>query len=81
MCARFDEPEVQELLQSNIPIVTVDYVYHNCTVVSSNNVKGMNELVRYIYSKGHRKIAHLWGKTFGCYQRPSDQLFPDNGEL
>ena len=59
VCARFEEPEVQELLQSNIPIVTVDYVYYNCTVVSSNNVKGMNELVRYIYSKGHRKIAYI----------------------
>ena len=69
MCARFEEPEVQELLQSNIPIVTVDYVYHNCTVVSSNNVKGMNELVRYIYSKGHRKIAYIYGEKYSAVTR------------
>ena len=69
VCARFDEPEVQELLQSNIPIVTVDYVYHNCTVVSSNNVKGMNELVRYIYSKGHRKIAYIYGEKHSAVTR------------
>lgn len=69
MCARFEEPEVQELLQSNIPIVTVDYVYYNCTVVSSNNVKGMNELVRYIYSKGHRKIAYIYGEKHSAVTR------------
>ena len=69
VCARFEEPEVQELLQSNIPIVTVDYVYHNCTVVSSNNVKGMNELVRYIYSKGHRKIAYIYGEKHSAVTR------------
>ena len=69
VCARFEEPEVQELLQSNIPIVTVDYVYHNCTVISSNNVKGMNELVRYIYSKGHRKIAYIYGEKHSAVTR------------
>ena len=56
-------------MQSNIPIVTVDYVYHNCTVVSSNNVKGMNELVRYIYSKGHRKIAYIYGEKHSAVTR------------
>ena len=64
-----EKAEVQELLQSNIPIVTVDYVYHNCTVVSSNNVKGMNELVRYIYSKGHRKIAYIYGEKHSAVTR------------
>ena len=69
VCAKFDDPEVQELLQSDIPIVTVDYVYHNCTVILSNNVKGMNELVRYIYSRGHRKIAYIYGESYAAVTR------------
>ena len=94
VCARFEEPEVQELLQSNIPIVTVDYVYYNCTVVSSNNVKGMNELVRYIYSKGHRKIAYIYGEKHSAVTRdrltrellnlpdpPTCILYPDDTAL
>lgn len=61
-CADFERPEVQELVDSAIPTVTIDYVFNNCTSVVSDNVKGMSELVRYIYDKGHRRIAYIHGQ-------------------
>jgi len=62
VCADYDEPNVIELMKSNLPVVTIDYVHYNCTDVSSNNVKGMEELLNYIYEKGHRKIAYIHGQ-------------------
>ncbi len=61
-CGDYESPQVQELLRSDVPTVTVDYVHQNCTAVLSNNVKGMEDLMHYIYSQGHRKIAYIYGQ-------------------
>ena len=53
---------VLELMNSDLPVVTIDYVHHNCTAVSSNNIQGMEDLVKYIYGQGHRKIAYIHGQ-------------------
>lgn len=61
----FNNPTVQQLMNnSKIPVITVDYFHQNCTAVSSNNVKGMEELVHYIYEQGHRKIAYIHGQNY-----------------
>lgn len=62
VCADFQEPDVVELMNSDLPVVTIDYVHHNCTAVSSNNVQGIEDLVKYIYGMGHRKIAYIHGQ-------------------
>lgn len=62
VCADFNEPDVVELMNSELPVVTIDYVHHNCTAVTSNNIQGIEELVKYIYSQGHRKIAYIHGQ-------------------
>ena len=49
-------------MNSAFPVVTIDYTHYNCTAVCSNNVKGMEELLKYIYKKGHRKIAYIHGQ-------------------
>ena len=61
-CVDFKDSEVQELLQSDLPIVTIDYVYDNKLSVSSDNVMGIRDLVNYIYEQGHRKIAYIHGQ-------------------
>ncbi|MFI3212289.1 MAG: LacI family DNA-binding transcriptional regulator [Eubacteriales bacterium] len=61
-CVKFDDPEVIELVQSDLPVVTIDHVFNNRMAVQSNNIKGMEELVTYIYGQGHRKIAYIHGK-------------------
>ncbi len=60
-CVNFYDPRVIELVQSEIPIVTVDHVFDNKTSVLSDNAGGMRELFKYVYSMGHRKIAYIHG--------------------
>ena len=63
ICADFLDPMVQELAYSNLPVVTLDHAYHNRTAVLSDNTEGMAALVRYAYSKGHRRIAYIHGNN------------------
>lgn len=60
-CIDFNDPEVLELANSDIPIVTIDYMFNNRTSVVSNNYAGMNDLMEYIISCGHKKIAYICG--------------------
>ena len=60
-CADFFAEEMRELIQSDIPIVTIDHICDGRIAVVSNNIQGMDELVSYVYGKGHRKIAYIHG--------------------
>lgn len=60
-CVNFYDEQVRELVNSGIPIVTIDHVFNNKPAVISDNVNGVEALVRYAYSKGHRKIAYIYG--------------------
>lgn len=60
-CIDFNDPEVIELLQSPLPVVTIDYLFNGRISVTSDNVKGMKDLVQYIISQGHKKIAYIHG--------------------
>ena len=61
MSAGFPEKGLMELLDSDMPIVTVDYATQNRGAVLSDNVDGVRDLVRYIYDHGHRRIAFIHG--------------------
>ena len=61
-CVDFDDPQVLELVNSKLPVVTIDHVFNNRAAVVSDNVRGMEELVRYVYAKGHRRIAFIHGE-------------------
>lgn len=58
----FTDHAVMDLANSGIPIVAIDHIFANCGCVESDNLKGMEDLVRYIYSMGHRKIAFIHGE-------------------
>jgi DNA-binding LacI/PurR family transcriptional regulator len=60
-CIDFSDPDVLELIHSDLPVVTIDHVFDNRTAIISDNVKGMNDLISYIYEMGHRKIAYIHG--------------------
>ena len=60
-CVNFYDPEVEELARSNIPLVTIDHVFNNRISIMSDNVKGLSDLITYIYEMGHRKIAYIHG--------------------
>lgn len=61
-CVEFQQPEVLELANSDLPVVTIDHIFNNHTSINSANVAGMCDLVKYIYGMGHRKIAYVHGK-------------------
>lgn len=61
ICVNYYDPEVTELVRSDIPTVTIDHVFNNVCSVVSDNVKGMRELVQHVYNKGHRRIAYIHG--------------------
>ncbi len=60
-CVNFYDPQIVELVQSDIPVVTIDHMFHNRIGVMSDNVNGMRQLLEYVYSKGHRKVAYIHG--------------------
>lgn len=60
-CVDFDSAGVQELIKSSVPLVAVDYTEKGVCSVVSDNKNGMNDLVNYIYSLGHRRIAYIYG--------------------
>lgn len=62
-CVDFTDPQVLELAESGIPLVTIDHVFNNRLAVISDNVSGLEKLVHYVYGKGHRKIAFLHGEN------------------
>ena len=66
--ADFADPMVTELVQSDLPVATIDHVFNNCISVLSDNMQGMGELVRYAASKGHRKIAIIHGELTSVTQ-------------
>ncbi|MBQ0001758.1 MAG: LacI family DNA-binding transcriptional regulator [Clostridiales bacterium] len=61
-CDDFFSEEIRELVRADIPIVTIDHVFDGRIAIVSNNVQGMEELVTYVYNKGHRKIAYVHGE-------------------
>lgn len=61
-CVDFSDPRVRELAESDLPLVTVDHMFNNRLAVVSDNVQGVEALVRNAYEKGHRKIAFLHGE-------------------
>lgn len=63
VCVNFYDSEVMELVRSSIPIITIDHLFNNVCAVMSDNVRGMRELLQYVYDKGHRRIAYIHGSN------------------
>lgn len=60
-CIDFDDPQISELMESNIPVVVIDYIANNVSSIMSDNFKGLNELTKYLISLGHRDIVYVYG--------------------
>ena len=60
--ADFEDPMVLELVNSSLPVVTIDHVFNGHICVVSDNIRGMEELVRCAYAKGHRRLAFIHGE-------------------
>lgn len=80
-CVDFEDPEVAELVRSDIPIVTIDHLFHNRSTIISDNVKGMRDLVHYIYRLGHRKISYIHGTDSAVTQSRLSSFYKTCEEL
>ena len=64
----YSDAEVIELINGRLPVVTIDYMFKNRTAVMSDNTLGMKQLVTYIHSLGHEKIAYICGNDTAVTQ-------------
>lgn len=80
-CVDFYAPEVLELVRSNVPTVTIDHLFNNVCAIMSDNIKGMGDLLRYIYKKGHRKIAYIHGADSSVTQSRLASFYKTMAEL
>ncbi len=62
-CVDFYSTEIRELLDSEIPIISIDFRRENCYSVSSDNAGGMKSIINYVYDCGHEKIAYIYGES------------------
>ena len=66
--ADFTDPMILELVQADLPVVTIDHLFNNRIAVVSDNRKGMDALVRYVAARGHRKLALIHGEMTSVTQ-------------
>lgn len=59
--AEFNDPEILELVNSDIPVVVIDHMFSGAISILSDNINGMKELIQYIVQQGHEKIAFIHG--------------------
>lgn len=65
----FKDPDVIELVNSEIPTVTIDHVFDNRTAILSDNVECICNMMRYLYRNGHRRIAYIHGEDTSVTQK------------
>ena len=61
-CVDFYNSQIVEIVNSSLPVVTIDHIFNGRASVLSDNIAGMEALVRYACSKGHRKLAYIYGE-------------------
>ncbi|MCQ2573590.1 MAG: LacI family transcriptional regulator [Treponema sp.] len=63
LSADFESEQIQTLIKSEIPSVTLDYIYdQEHAAILSDNLKGMKELTEYLISMGHKKFGIIHGE-------------------
>lgn len=80
-CIDFNDPDVTELIQGELPVITIDHVFNNRTAIVSDNIKGMRDIITYIYEMGHRKIAYIHGADSSVTRNRVGSFYKTTGEL
>ncbi len=60
--ADYEAAGIIRLATSSIPTVIVDHAYDGCDCVASDNRTSMEQIVRHVYDRGHRRIAFIQGE-------------------
>lgn len=68
-CTDFTSHDVFEVVNGDIPVVTIDHIFDCRSAIMSNNEKGMEQLVEYAADLGHREIAYIQGNKSAVAER------------
>ncbi len=69
ICTDFSDPDVYEVINGELPVVTIDHIFECRSAVVSNNEAGMEELVKYVHSLGHTKLGFVQGKRSAVMEK------------
>ena len=58
----FEQEGLLRLVESELPVVSIEEAYLGRTAIVNNNVESMREIIRYLYAQGHRRIAFVHGE-------------------
>ncbi|MBQ3270085.1 MAG: LacI family DNA-binding transcriptional regulator [Clostridia bacterium] len=61
-CVDFYSAEVADLVNSDLPCVTIDHRFNNRSCIISDNLGGIRMLVDRAVALGHRRIAYIHGQ-------------------
>ena len=61
VCSTMNTPDVDKLIESDIPSVVIDLDTRGVSAVYSDNLHGSELAVDYLHELGHTKIAHIAG--------------------
>ena len=75
VCVDFSAPKVKALIDSGLPCLTVDHLFKRIPAVLSDNESGMQKLVEYAISRGHKRIAFVHGHNNSIVTRTRIQQF------
>lgn len=66
--AEFEAAGIMQLATSSVPTVVIDHVYEGADCVLTDNRTSMEQIVRHVYERGHRRIAFIQGQkgTVSC---------------
>lgn len=65
----FTSPDVYEVINGDIPVVTIDYIFESATTVMSSNEIGVEKLTNFVIDRGHKKIAYIQGSNISITKR------------
>ncbi len=58
----FDIEQVRQLIDSDLPVVSIDHAFDGRSCVYGSNEASLKDIVNYLYGFGHKKIAFLYGE-------------------
>ena len=79
--ADFDSPEVTRLITGALPSVIMDHLYEGCICVGNDNQESMQQLVRYVFECGHRRIGYITGEPGAVTQERLSGFYRACAEL
>ncbi len=68
-CVNFEDPNVQQLLCSDLPMVVIDCECEGKTCILSDNEAGIGQLMDLAHDLGHKRIAYVTGRDYALTQK------------